>query len=147
MNNRPLTAASEDIDNCRALCPNDLLLIRPCSGLPPGVDPDGPTRFQRQWRQVQVLANTFWRRFQKEYIPLLQKRQKWLKPRRNFVENDLILMIDANSPRSQWRLARITKTYPSPDGYVRSIQIRTASGHVFDRPIQKLCLLEGALQD
>ena len=98
-NFHPLTAASENVDDFRAICPNDLLLVRPSQSLPPGNFPED-VRFVRQWKQVQGLANSFWKR-----LPLLQRRQKWLQPRRNFAVGDLVLMIDNNAPRSQWKLA------------------------------------------
>jgi len=57
-NFRPLTAASENVDDFRAICPNDLLLVRPSQSLPPGNFPED-VRFVRQWKQVQGLANSF----------------------------------------------------------------------------------------
>ena len=145
VNARPLTAGSQDIDDFRAITPRDLLVLRPDIGLPPGVFPDHSmsTRLLRQWHQVQVLANTFWKRFRREYLPTLHQRQKWLTPRRDFKENDLIIMHDNSLPRNVWKLARVTKTYPSDDGRVRSVQVRTSNGHTFDRPVQKLYLMEG----
>ena len=145
LNCRPLVATTDDIEDCRALTPNDLLQVRPSSGLPPGVFDDnlGQVRFRRQWRQVQCLANSFWHRFRKEYLPTLQRRQKWLVPRRNFQVGDLVLVNEEPLPRSVWKLARIVKVYVSDDGKVRSAQIRMSNGHLFDRPITKLYLLEG----
>jgi len=121
-----------------------LILIRPHQGLPPGVFADTNIRLQRQWRQVQGLADSFWKRYRNEYLPLLQKRQLWLTPRRDFQTGDLVIMVDNNAPRSQWRMARVSETYPSDDGRIRKVKVRTADGHFFERPIQKLCLLEAA---
>ena len=81
-NFRPLTAASENADDFRAICPNDLLLVRPSQSLPPWNFPED-VRFVRQWKQVQGLANSFWKRLRDSYLPLLQKRQKWLQSRRS----------------------------------------------------------------
>jgi len=78
-NFRPLMAASENVDDLRAICPNDLLLVRPSQSLPPGNFPED-VRFVRQWKQVQGLANSFWKRLRD--LPLLQKRQATKKFRR-----------------------------------------------------------------
>ena len=53
-----------------------------------------------------------------------------------------MLVRDDNSPRCQWPLARILKTFPGGDGLVRSVEVRAAAGS-YVRPITKLCLLEG----
>ncbi len=39
--------------------------------------------YTKQWRQVQALANQFWTRWSREYLPCLQQRQKWTVPARN----------------------------------------------------------------
>ena len=148
LNHRPLIAASDDVEDCRALTPCDLLHARPGSGLPPGLFGDDDSvvvRFQRQWKQVQVVANSFWKRFRSEYLPLLHQRQKWLKPRRDFAIGDLVLVHDANAPRSAWPMARITAIEPSEDGHIRIVEVQTANRRRYQRPISKIYLLEGAL--
>ena len=83
--------------------------------------------------------------FLAEYLPCLQERQKWLTSRENLKVGDLVLLLNENFPRLHWPLGLITNTYPSPDGIVRSVQVKTQSG-IYDRPITKLCLLEGSDQ-
>ena len=58
------------------LTPNHLLLLKPNGLLPPGVFDKRDLYFRKQWRQVQYLANVFWSRWIKEYLPTLQHRQK-----------------------------------------------------------------------
>jgi hypothetical protein len=38
---------------------------------------------KRRWKQVQYLVDIFWKRWIREYIPSLQRRQKWLQLKRN----------------------------------------------------------------
>ena len=38
--------------------------------------------------QAQQLADLFWRRWVKEYLPLLQERQKWFTKKQNLQVND-----------------------------------------------------------
>jgi len=136
-------ATTDDPEEYRAITPNDLLLVRPSESLPPGDFPED-ARLRKQWQQVQCLANCFWRRFRQDYLPTLQKRQKWLSPRRDFAVNDLVLMYEANIPRNQWKLARIVKVSTSKDNHVRSVRVRTANRKEYDRPVQKIVLLEAA---
>ena len=84
----------------------------------------------------------FWRRWTIEYLSTLQERQKWLYPQRNLRKGDLVLVKYDNSPRNQWPLGLIINAYPGKDGRVRSVQVKTRAG-IYDRPTDKLCLLEG----
>ena len=145
VNGRPITKLSDDPRDPSPLTPNHLLLLRAGPQFAPGhfVERD---IHRRRWRQVQYLSDVFWRRWLKEYIPSLQERQKWWKPKRNLQPGDLVLMCCENTPRYQWPLALITAVYPGEDGKVRSVQIKTQTG-LFDRPINKMCLLEAGLVD
>jgi len=87
------------------------------------------------------MADLFWKRWLKEYIPTLQKRAKWLKVFPNLKTNALVLLVDHTTPRGRWLLGRVLETYPGPDGIVRTAKVKTKNGELL-RPIQKLCLLE-----
>ena len=52
-----------------------------------------------------------------------------------------VLMVDDCLPRDKWHLARVKRVFPSADGLVRKVEVRTSSS-TFMRPIQKLCMLE-----
>ena len=143
LNSRPITRVSSDPDDLDALTPNHMLLLRqnPCSAPCELEDSD---KFQARWKHVHILANEFWARWVKEYLPLLQERQKWLKQRRNFKVGDLVIMKDANLPRGQWPKALVQETFPDSDGVVRQVLVKGATG-VFRRDVRKLCLLEEEL--
>ena len=81
VNGRPLTKLSDDPRDLEPLTPNHLLLLRSGSELPPGIFSKEDCCSTRRWRQVQYLANVFWRRWIREYLPSLQQRQKWNKTR------------------------------------------------------------------
>ena len=123
------------------LTPNHLLHLKPSINLPPGkfVSQD---LYRRQWRQVQYLANLFWTRWIKEYLPGLQQRQKWTKTTRNLRIGDLVLVLHENTPRCDWPLGLITEVHVGRDDKVRSATVRFR-GALYSRPISKLCLLEG----
>ena len=140
MNSRPLTKVSDDPKDLEALTPNHLLLPRPGTSLPAGVFNQSDLYSKRRWRQAQYLANVFWRRWLKEYLPELQRRQKWLKPQRNFAPGDVVLIVDQSSPRSTWPLGRVIEVQQNPgDGYVGSVVLKTKNS-VIRRPIEKIVL-------
>ena len=142
VNDRPLTHVSDDPNDLGALTPSHLLKFRPGHPVPlHGLKETD--RFRKRWKHVQLLAERFWKRWISEYLPNLQRRQRWVEGKRNLSVGDLVLVRDDNTPRGQWPLGRISKTFPGSDGLVRSVEVRTASG-CYVRPITKLCLLEGA---
>ena len=143
LNSRPITRVSSDPSDLEPLTPNHILLLRhnPCSAPSEFEDSD---KFQARWKRVHILANEFWARWVKEYLPMLQERQKWLKRRRNFKVGDLVIMKDTNIPRGQWPKALVQETLPDSDGVVRQVLVRSATG-VFRRDVRKLCLLEEEL--
>ena len=98
----------------------------------------------KQWRQVQHLANVFWNRWRKEFLPTLQPRRKWEHDTKNLEEGDLVLLRCKDLPRNSWPLARITKTFTSADGKVRKIELLTAkdgSRKSYTRPVTEVILL------
>ena len=144
VNSRPLTPVSDDPKDEGPLTPNHILLLRPVPTLCPGPFVKTDT-YGRRWRHVQFLADCFWRRWLREYLPLLQHRQKWKDQVRNIAVDDVVLIQDENTPRKDWPLGRVIETKTSTDGLVRSATVKTRWTTLI-RPIHKLVLLEGCEQ-
>ena len=143
LNSRPLTPVSEDSDDLEAITPNHFLLGRASPSLPPGVFFDSDLCSRKRWRQAQIMADHFWRRFVREYLPRITSRPKWNQETRPLQENDLVLVIEDNTPRGHWPLGRIVQPLPGPDQRTRAAKVRVRSG-ILTRPVSKLCLLEEA---
>ena len=139
INSRPITPVSSDPEDLEPLTPNHLLLLRG-GVVPDDVLGEGDGYTRRRWRQIQYLADTFWKRWVAEYLPLLQGRQKWVKVERNISVGDLVLVMDMNLPRLQWPLGRVTEVFRDKKGYVRTASVKTARSTV-KRPITKLVLV------
>ena len=71
INSRPLTKLTDDPNDLSPLTPNHLLLSREGVCLS-----DESDIYRRRWRHVQFIANQFWRKRLKSYLPELQKRIK-----------------------------------------------------------------------
>jgi hypothetical protein len=142
MNSRPLCPSSDDVRDMEPITPNHLLLQRPVMTSPPGKFEGTDLHSRRQWRQVQILADHYWRRWVREYIPTLQERQKLHHEKRNLSKGDLVLVVDECAPRGRWLMGRVTAVYPGRDGLVRTAHVKTKNS-ILLRPIRKLCLLEG----
>ncbi|XP_054762932.2 uncharacterized protein LOC129269456 [Lytechinus pictus] len=118
VNSRPLTTSNLcSSDAPEPLTPNHLLTMKPKVILPP------PGKFQRAdsysrrwWRRVQYLSNEFWLRWRKEFLPTLQTREKWVKPRKNVEVGDIVILKEGDDNRCNWPLGRVVETIPSNDG-------------------------------
>ena len=88
----------------------------------------------------QFLADLFWKRWVAEYLPMLQRRQKWLQPQRNLAVGDIVLIADNTAPRNSWPMGIVERIKFGSKGLVRSASVRTRTT-TLDRPISKLCLL------
>ncbi len=74
VNDRPIAPIYDDPQQPKALPPSDLLLLRGNSGLTTG---DIPLReITKRWKQAQLLAANFWKRWRREYLPTLQATNK-----------------------------------------------------------------------
>lgn len=141
LNDRPITQVSNDSQDPEPLSPNKLLIMRSNSCVPPGLFDKDDIYCRRWWRQVQYLADVFWRRWTREYIPTLQVRQKWPNIRRNLAVNDLVLVCDDSVARGHWPLGRVLEVSEGRDGLVRSCRVKV-NGTEKVRPLSRLCLLE-----
>lgn len=142
VNGRPLTKLSDDPRDLEPLTPNHLLLLRYGPKAPPGVFSKEDNYSSRRWRQVQYLANVFWRRWLQEYLPALQERQKWNKQRKNLAVNDIVLIADEKTSRCTWPLGLVLEVHTNrEDGLVRSVKVKTSTS-LLVRPVDKIILLE-----
>ena len=77
LNSRPLTQNPDDPTDAEPLKPHHLLMLKSNQAMPPGSFSKQDPYSRCRWRQVQYLADVFWRRRLREYLLTLQKRHKW----------------------------------------------------------------------
>ena len=141
INSRPLTFASSDPDDLNPLSPSNLLTMKTSVVLPPaGVFQRADVYMRRRWRRVQYLANLFWTRWKREYLPTLQPRSKWNSPKRNLAVGDVVLLKDDNCPRSVWPMGRVISAESDKKGLVRTVHLKTQTSQL-RRPVDKVVLL------
>ena len=144
VNGRPITTVSNDPRDLEALTPLHLLRMGPDT-LSTGGDHPVAETYRRRWKHAQFIADQFWKRWTREYLPMLRQRQKHLKTHRNLREGDIVVVSGHPIPRSHWMLGRIVEAMPGDDGIVRRAKVKTKNS-VITRPVTKLCLLEGVAE-
>ena len=104
--------------------------------------PDGGSSLRRSHDELRPVVEAVWRRWMREYVPMLQRRSKWLTKMRPLSIGDVVLMVDEIQPRERWSLAVVVDFDRSEDGETRRYKLRTSNGQTFDRDIRKLVVLE-----
>ncbi|XP_067650434.1 uncharacterized protein [Haliotis asinina] len=139
INNRPITTVSSDLRDLTPSTPNHLLLLHGNQLMPPGLFCKDECYARKRWRQIQYIADVFWRRWSREYITMQQERQKWTREQKNVAVNDIVLVMD-NLPRNAWCLGRILEVFPDKKGHVRVVVVKTQNA-TLRRPVDKLCVI------
>jgi len=153
INSRPLTTVNSDLSE-EPLTPNHLITMKRTTPLPP------PGKFvkedvyaRKRWRRIQYIMEQFWSQWKREYLLNLSRRQKWNVSRRNVQVGDIVMLMDAETPRMEWPLAIIVEAQKDDDGLVRRVKARLSTSNldkdgkpdkqpvIRERPIQKVVLL------
>ncbi|KAL4001464.1 protocadherin Fat 1/2/3 [Sarotherodon galilaeus] len=135
INSRPLTThLLNDPTGPQPLTPNHILTMKSSVVLPPpGEFVKEDLYLRKRWRKVQYLANEFWTRWKREYLLNLQQRGKRCKTQRNAKINDIVMLMDNSLPRNEWKLAKVTKVYPSEDGIIRKLELLISDATLDDQ--------------
>lgn len=144
VNSRPITYVSCDPNYPEALTPNHFLIGTSSNGPCLGRFDNDDLCLRKQWRVAQRLADMFWGRWIKEYLPTLLPRYKWNKDQRALRVGDFVLLIEPNLDRGSWRHGVVSGTHEGGDGRVRVVDVRTRAG-VLRRPATRVALLAPAV--
>ena len=98
--------------------------------------------YRQRWKFIQYLANQFWKRWLKEYLPELQRRSKWCARQENIKVGDVVLLCEENTPRFLWPLGLVIQVKEGRDKLIRTVKVKTKST-VLVRPVSKVVKIEG----
>lgn len=144
MNARPLVPISTDPDMPAVLSPAMILTQKASALSAPSGNFCTAQLYGKQWKQVQCLADTFWKRWRGEYLSSLQGRRKWTNDKPNVKLGDVVLLKDSQVHRNEWPVGLVVKVLPSSDKRVRKVEVRTVKdgmAKVFSRPVSEIVVL------
>ncbi|TWW78623.1 hypothetical protein D4764_11G0007440 [Takifugu flavidus] len=144
INARPLVPISTDPEMPAVLTPAMLLTQKMSTVSAPSGDFCSASLYRKQWKQVQCLADTFWKRWKGEYLSTLQCSRKWTNVKPNVKEGDVVLLKDSQAHRNEWPVGLVVKALPSSDSKVRKVEVRVVKegkAKVFLRPITEIVVL------
>jgi hypothetical protein len=107
--------------------------------LPP--EPFGGEDVRYAWKKSRHHVDNFWKMWSRDYFSALQARPKWTGTTPNLKEGQLVLLVDDQKFRDQWKRGRIEKNI-SEGLHVRRVLIRTVGGSLLERHVNKIVGLE-----
>ena len=142
LNDRPLTAPSDDINDNLPLTPNNFLIGK-LNGSKVFYDAVNRKDLHpsKRWKYLIALADGYWSRWQKEVLHLCKSRTKWATGEDNMRVDQVVIVLDPIKLSRTWQLGRVVKVYPGADQVVRVVDVKY-NGRVYRRPVTKLCPLE-----
>lgn len=142
VNSRPLTFIPIEHEEDEALTPNHFIHGNSNgnkSAIPYQLD--GP-ELRSQWKESQRLADLFWARFVKEYLPTITRRTKWFDKVDPIAVGDIVLIIDETNRRNIYPRARVLATVVGSNGQVRRAQVQRADKFILWRSAAGLAKLD-----
>lgn len=137
VNSRPLTYSPNDVDSPESITPN--LLLR--GAVRDSIPLAGGFNCRKQWRISQAIADSFWKRWLQEYLPLIANRTRWYDDNASLTIGQVVLIIDENLKRGEWKKGVVSKLFPGIDGRIRSVEVKTAKS-TYTRPVAKLAVIK-----
>ncbi|XP_058797666.1 uncharacterized protein LOC131667915 [Phymastichus coffea] len=138
VNSRPLTHVSVDPRDEEALTPNHFLIGTSSGHLRLERYESKILNPRKTFEIAQQLAQAFWKKWLREYLPTLLPRKKWHSPEPQLKVGDIVLILDYQASRNSWRKGKIIEIYPNAsDGIVRVAKVRAGKSEL-TRPVHKL---------
>ena len=101
---------------------------------------DVPKCHRKQWNIAQSLADHFWNRWLREYLPTLIKRPRWTTDSTEPKKGQLVNIADDQAPRNTWRKGITEEILVGKDGRTCTRKIRT-DHELRTRPMTKIILI------
>lgn len=139
LNSRPLCSLKDDPSQLAALTPGHFLVGRPLLS-PPEPNILDRMALRNRWNLIQQLVQSFWARWQHEYLTELQQRVKWTQHKPDPKVGDVVIIREEGQTPLRWPMGRIIEIHPGLDGTTRVVTLKTSTG-TLKRPVVKLCWL------
>ena len=129
VNSRPLTFVSDEVDGNDPLTPAHFLLGHSGGFCSPGIPPSPVISSQDLTDRYELrksLLDRFWSVWTSDYIRNLPPF-KGSNGSSNLKIGSLVMVQDDQCPLLKWPLGVVTQLFPSKDGVIRTVEIKTAT--------------------
>lgn len=128
VNSRPLTHVSSDPKDPEAITPNHFLIGGSSGFRPSGIFIDADLYRKKKWRIPQILADMFWSRWLKEYLPTIIIRKRWQNDEEGIKLGDVVVIVDHTLLRNSWPKGVVERLFPGDDRRIRVVEVKTNKG-------------------
>ncbi|XP_058817214.1 uncharacterized protein LOC131680519 [Topomyia yanbarensis] len=144
VNCRPLTYIPLESADQEALTPNHFILgsSTGTKNIPSEFVSGSAATLRSSWKLAQFITNEFWKRWIKEYLPVITRRCKWFENTKDLQVGDLVLAV-GGAAKNQWIRGRVVQVIQGRDGKVRQAIVQTTAG-VMRRSAIQLAVLDVA---
>ena len=128
------------------LSPSNLFTMKTNFVMPPPGEYSRPDLYSKRRRcRVRHIPDEFLNRWRKEFLQILQPRQKWENKIQNFEIREIILL-KGDCHRNQWPLPKAINVYTDANKSFCSVLFRDGDGKsgsskILQRPVTKIVLL------
>lgn len=140
INSQPLTYTAIESETAELLTPNKIIYGLTDTVKPPDFLHGQKLTLARQVAFVQEMADHFWRRWIKEYLPEICRRTKWTQPAEPLKVGDLVLIADEGK-RNGWIRGKVIEMSNLRNGQAYSAKVKTKDG-IKNRAASKLAKLD-----
>ena len=117
-----VSPSNQQEDDLAPLTPNQLLLGHNTAEKP-AMEYDVTDKYSARLAYVQSIHKEWWRRWIEEVLPTLIPVRKWKSQKRNMREGDIVMMKYQGNLVDDYRIARVSKVFPSDRGIVRTVEV------------------------
>ena len=138
LNNRPIQAyVPMESDEQQILTPNHFLIGHQDNSVFPPDLPEENRTLGARLRYQDLMQKKVWKRFNKELLPLFGPRQKWRISQPDLKPGEIVIEIDENQPRGDWKMRRVVQVIESGDNKIRKVELVSPEGKLYLRPIAR----------
>ena len=110
--NNPLTLVTNDSKNIESLTLNHFFINWASPNQRFTAMTEKVTNLCAKKKAIKAIVDVFWKKWIKEYVPNLTKRQKLTSYLWNIKVRDLVIIAEDNIEKSEWPLARVIENSP-----------------------------------
>lgn len=136
INERPIGTISSSDSELSVITPNSLLIGRSQAKNPGGWQPSSYSKPLERFYLVQQITSAFWKQWLHTVAPGLITDAKWHSVSRNLQPGDVVLVVNKDTLKSEYRLALVKQTFPDSKGVVRSVSIMYKHYRVGERLVE-----------
>ena len=131
LNSRPISYVYDTVGEEEPITPSKLWCGKNITMFPPfyeaRIDGSDPQICAKRLKYLDKVLTHFWNRFSTQYLTSLSERhlsRNLPRDGRQPKMGEMVLIKNDKLPRGRWKIARVAKVTPGPDGVIRRVELK-----------------------